>query len=728
VQNAPLPLLIDAAAAQVGLRFLFQPDGTASFVNSTTATANDLAQYNTAVAITPPSYGGRSSVTDVIGSIPANVVVGFWGDNTNYRAVSLSSLSLADYAGLNGVGNSYAWLMSDQNAAASSPSPASVATQMATDYYGWALSLTDATWSGIWNFLLTGQEDRIEWQYCPAIESFSDTVNNPLVDKEMPWVRELTRIVRPDWADRNVYGNRAPPGYTYSVKLLSQKATDSQRWKANIRFVSGGVITTGGSSPVQLGFGADDYALYVDPGSGEVGATGVAVPDPFINGAWIFQPSKKSSALGGGSCCDTSWIGGVPKNKCLNVVFLGGQGKCSCLNSDICTGSAACDGTASYKPTPMLYQNNDLVSDAWVATSMKDTCCGCGMVVFRVVDVDAGTAQLELNGFHVGCDDGTVFTIELIQETCCTLNIGCCDPSNPNQQPVPMSGITFRAKDADIKKICNGALGDCSQNFKVWVGCGSCPSVICGCCCLAQSAPAWIYNIPDGSPPAAFTDRRWNGSWVLTLDTGCRWVGSCSRMYSSGGTTDTATLEYISSGGVYRLTHNGSVYEMAVADWKCCQKNSMPRVSGTEGPNPLIVYPLLPNGECSECTPPDSIKVTLNSHGHCLSIDGTYDLTKHGSGSTATWDYTAPGGTTVGVLTINLSCIDSNWNLAVSGQCDPLIPAPFTASITAKPASQSFAPFEVIWTGQNIAAGGNPGPVPGCCNDCTGCLDADVHE
>ncbi len=209
----PLPLLIDAAATACGVRFVFNLDGTADFVLPANAISSDSSQYNAYNSTADPKksnlvIGGRNVVTAIAGNVPASVNVAYLGLPATARNKTLSGLALADYGSVTGVSGAAGWVVGEQDTSGN-------ATQAATDYYLWGLSLTDATFRGVQPWELTGLEDRIEWEYMPGRWSHArkqdgsdDADDTADVESErLPWERVLTRVVRRDWADRNVYGN-----------------------------------------------------------------------------------------------------------------------------------------------------------------------------------------------------------------------------------------------------------------------------------------------------------------------------------------------------------------------------------------------------------------------------------------------------------------------------------------------------------------------------------------
>jgi hypothetical protein len=200
----PIPLIIDAVAATVGLRMTFGLDGSITFVDATTAQTNSNNQYNQNASNLV--LGGYSSINELVGTIPEKVSVSFWGPPDQITAVTLESLSLLAFGGVTGVSNTSGYVRADANIG---NIPSGYATQAATDYYNWLLSYTDATFRSIQAWTPTGMEDRIEWEYMPGRQNFKLT--NSLTENEnltkMPWERVLTRVVRKDWGDNNLYGD-----------------------------------------------------------------------------------------------------------------------------------------------------------------------------------------------------------------------------------------------------------------------------------------------------------------------------------------------------------------------------------------------------------------------------------------------------------------------------------------------------------------------------------------
>lgn len=192
--GVPIPLLIDAAARLVGLRFTFALNGVNNlFKLYSEAQTIDQANYdNNSDHVV---WGGRNTARNIIGSIPSVVGVRFAGTTHTRVDVSLASLALAEYVGLSPI-TSVASICMDQLSDVASPTTANAATQAATDYYKWALSLNDVTFRGIRQMNPSGLEDRLEWEYRSIGRR---GVTEPQI---------LSRIVPVDKHDRNTYGDR----------------------------------------------------------------------------------------------------------------------------------------------------------------------------------------------------------------------------------------------------------------------------------------------------------------------------------------------------------------------------------------------------------------------------------------------------------------------------------------------------------------------------------------
>jgi len=291
VPAVPLPLTMDAVCTTVGLRFIANLDGTYSINKSDNVDSDDQTQFETYEE--QVGYGGRSTVDQLVGSIPASVNTAFWGDVQVVQNITLASLALATYSGATGVSGTSAWVMGDAKASDGTGVQTPYATQAAKDYYRWWLSKTDCVFRGVVPWVQTGLEDRTEWEYTPGNWDNSSPEIMGRVSRVMPSDRVITRVVRSNWADRNSYGNRPPVGYSYTVKLTG---TNGTAWSASIQVYSSGVI---GNGP-DLGFGDSPpfYVLYqAGSGTPTVGSIVTATPDPLIPNLWTFTPSSGGSGV-----------------------------------------------------------------------------------------------------------------------------------------------------------------------------------------------------------------------------------------------------------------------------------------------------------------------------------------------------------------------------------------------------------------------------------------------
>lgn len=516
VPNVPIPLLMDAAAKQVGLRYLFYGGTgsvyTAAYVTAAAAAASDSAQY--ASAASRVSYGGRTTVTELIGNVPADATVAFWGDTPNLITVSLASLALAAYDGYTGVSNTTAWLMSDQAASASSPTPLSVATQMATDYYSWLLSFTDAAFAGVLSWTPTGLEDRVEWQFAPGAENISELSNTPLLGDQTRF-RVLTRVVRANWADSNIYGDAPPSSQAASnaqlVELIASGPgiDGGTAWSGAIYHESGGGEVTGDLIGADCGSGSGSgadgpFVMYPTPGADgsngnpQPGDTVVAIPDPDKACVWGFIPfvGDRTKAL----CQDCGFLLSLTTTSCLRIRSLGGDGVCGCFPQDT-------EGDC-FNPGGTLAIYDDFLT-AWVPDTTKSTCAGCGGFIFKLDDGAASLisrAKLQLLNVSVssvdggsGSGSGGLFSYDMWP--------ACCGVDECGHRFVQFVGYS-RDACADVDPA------PCGPTFRLIVYCLPCPSASCSCQgCYGELTPLAFWAEID-----SFTDPIYNGFKTWTLE------------------------------------------------------------------------------------------------------------------------------------------------------------------------------------------------------------------
>ena len=237
----PLPLLMDAAARSVGLRYTITLDGaSAAYVSYATAKIAADQIYQDAEESGQIVLGGQNakvltnatgSALSMIGNIPESVVVKFWAESglpADYdtETVTLSSLALTGYSGLDGVPGSFGVIMADQEASVTSPTQADYAETAATDYYNWLLSLNDFVVSSIIAFESSGLEDCIEWEYlspreAPAQLALGATSNSQMELRQTRAIRLLTRVIPFDWHDNAIYGGGTPNGSSQTTEICS---------------------------------------------------------------------------------------------------------------------------------------------------------------------------------------------------------------------------------------------------------------------------------------------------------------------------------------------------------------------------------------------------------------------------------------------------------------------------------------------------------------------------
>lgn len=204
----PIPPIIDAACQTVGLRVVRSLDGNVRCQSYATAAAADEANWN--LYRYEVMTGGRLAAGDICRGLPAEVVVVYPDPySPDTTSVALSSLGLAEFAGLTGAG----WqgqVVADLPASADPAGRAAYATQAATDYYRWSLSVTDCTLRGLVARPVTGLDDCQEWVHTPDLV--------------------CTRVIRPPFADRTIYGGRPHPRFDFPFRISTTVAPGSTAW------------------------------------------------------------------------------------------------------------------------------------------------------------------------------------------------------------------------------------------------------------------------------------------------------------------------------------------------------------------------------------------------------------------------------------------------------------------------------------------------------------------
>lgn len=635
--GTPLPLLLDAVAAQLGRRFVFRPTTATENVElRTAAEALTYDQLRWDADGTKTVAGGHDlSTTNLPGNTPAGWAVGFAGDVQAIETGTLADLAIAEYGDITGVAGQSVWLRADKRADESSNS---LAQLMATQWYLWALSPTDATLRGIIAGDYSnpsGCEDRVEWRYLPpdtdrrtVYQPGTTPTDTPPGGLDIVRDRVLTTVVPIDRADRNLYGDRPPPGYTYSVKIT---AVSGDAMSAVIRVVDPGCGTESGSGggsgaateevvdgPV-LGYAPGGLVLYRDPLAVRpgVGDVGTAVPDPIVPNRWIFQGAAgggtDDNGAGSGECASDAWLKWIRADPlpCWTLYNRGGFGRCSCFPLEDYAD-----------PTEGLVLQWDTVLMRWLGVrdngetdAMTETCCGCGSAQLEIIagGIPGRKARLYLGGVHVSCQDGesgsgsggeqaTTFS-EMLEEYC------------TGTLPDGRRYLLFQGSSADA---CSGTEDDCTNEYNIMVVCGAeCDPPVCGCIgCHNFASPLVWYRLPV----SGFADAHYNGDWVWVQTAECTWAAACRGA--------TSTLEFDGytdpENPVWRLTHDGSVYEHVPEYEDCVAVMVLAKVSGDDGPESISLTPFAPQNPqfVSNCCPdpPDTLYATSEAYGVTVAI------------------------------------------------------------------------------------------------------------
>lgn len=480
---------------------------------------------------------------------------------------------------------------------------------------------------------------------------------------------------------------------TCAFSAAADPAPDLCGWRALIQKKVGDTCTVGNDTYLEDADG-NQYVLFQtaysadDPGNPEAGDVTIAVPDPHQAGRWLFVP-KPSRSDGAAVCHGCGWLMALQDDACLWVSVHDGRGLCLCIPDQ--TGFV------------MVRDSNWIGNGGWTSAGMIETCCGCGPVVFTP-GVTPSTAELQLMGFHVACEEegGSGAATSLLTFT---LEQVCCEQKEDGTLRVVFVGW---GEDA-----CNDYdnVNPCQNVFYLAIECGGdieCPDPLCTCGCpveviepgeenrLAMPASPNCWGI---GPLALFEDNNLNGNWVLCYapsdDNTCRWEGVCRGYYY--------LLEFVSGAApYYRLTVNGQFeYRCDMADWETCQTNTLTYYDGDGNhPDAIAVVPMGGTDNlCEDCEEdfPEEISCTLEST-LCPAVNGTYTLTY--DWSTHKWEYTG-NPLAQGVGTILFECTDGIFFLNVAGLC--LAPVNTPIAIIAdedSPLSDlSFFPFYARWEG-----------------------------
>lgn len=177
----PPSVAIAAACRQINLNVTRDLNGTVIVWDYAGAAADDEARWGTISSLV--YAGGQIDGGDLGRSAPASLDVQFF--DGAIQNVPLAGLAIVAYDGIAGVADKKGLFVADP-AEPSNAQKTAYSTQAAADWYNWYLSPTDCTLRGIVDVAITALDDVVEWVHHPA--------------------GIVTRIIRPQWSDRNVYG------------------------------------------------------------------------------------------------------------------------------------------------------------------------------------------------------------------------------------------------------------------------------------------------------------------------------------------------------------------------------------------------------------------------------------------------------------------------------------------------------------------------------------------
>ncbi len=182
--DEPLPLILDAVCASVGLRLVKQLDGT--YRAQTAEDSRDVTEIQVALLLagTPGldgSAGGAFGIgtslplVDDVTVLPASVEVVYPVNDSGVAAgtiaypVTLASLLLPDFAGITGFAGTKTFHCSAVALGTGTPTNdadlTALAEQIATDFYRWQCGRLDLRLVGYPVWTITGLDDHVEYQH-----------------------------------------------------------------------------------------------------------------------------------------------------------------------------------------------------------------------------------------------------------------------------------------------------------------------------------------------------------------------------------------------------------------------------------------------------------------------------------------------------------------------------------------------------------------------------------
>jgi microcystin-dependent protein len=180
----PVPLILDAAARQCGLKIVRTLAGAVECQTYTDAAAADASRWTTHRY--EVMAGGRLAVADIGRSVPASVDVYFRGGAGLTENRALADLT-TDFGTATGYADRVGYIHAEPPAYTQESEREAYADQAATDWYNWQLSLTDATFRGFRVLEPCGLDDAVEWV--------------------LTGTETATRVLRPPFGDCNIYGD-----------------------------------------------------------------------------------------------------------------------------------------------------------------------------------------------------------------------------------------------------------------------------------------------------------------------------------------------------------------------------------------------------------------------------------------------------------------------------------------------------------------------------------------
>jgi hypothetical protein len=355
-------------------------------------------------------------------------------------------------------------------------------------------------------------------------------------------------------------------------------------------------------------------------GSGSSGSIGTGLPIFFVD----CPGGSGSSSSGGGSgstCLGCGWLLDWPAvgERCLELTITSTNGKCQCL-----------DGGQTFK----LFRR---AGDGRWYGGMFETCCGCSVASFEVVD-DAARPEvygkLRLVKRNKVCNSPSEQTEYLLK------NARCCTETGS----ILLDGANTRG----VIDNCDGSVDPCSNYFTAKLRCIDCPPSLCccagcttdcvGCLCQPPAPPAFYLDLSSAGFTGAGTVL--NVPWVLTTVTGgsgsgsgCFWEGRCD------ATGTTINLLWVGqepagsgdSGVGWRLTMSvtggTAIYETAYSEegFACCTGFSLDKKSSSFGGPATVSLESLGAGDCEDCSgdPADrTFSVLLDANENCSCLDG----------------------------------------------------------------------------------------------------------